>query len=73
MSDMQAHEKPARQKTCVRCGAVFGCRSETGGCWCADEPVDLPMPTPGSAEDCMCPTCLRAEIVRRQAERPQKG
>jgi hypothetical protein len=71
MEDTPSHEEPAvRQKTCARCGTVFGCRSEIGGCWCADEPVYLPMPVPGSpeaAEDCLCPTCLRAESARRLA------
>jgi Cysteine-rich CWC len=67
MTDSQTHEQPAaRSKTCARCGTVFGCRAETGGCWCAAEPVYLPMPPPGSAEDCMCPTCLRAEVAKRQ-------
>jgi hypothetical protein len=73
MRDVQTQGTPARPKTCARCGTVFGCRAETGGCWCADEPVYLPMPAPGASEDCMCPACLRAEIARRLKERTQAG
>ena len=67
MTDTQMREQPAaRTKTCARCGAVFGCSTSTG-CWCAGEPYRLPMPAPGSIDDCMCPTCLRAEAAKRQA------
>jgi|SRR5438309_528174 len=70
VSDVLTPEKSgARARTCAGCGTVFGCKAETGGCWCADEPIYLSMPPPGSMEDCMCPTCLRAEIARHQAER----
>jgi hypothetical protein len=66
MTDVRTIEKPAaRRKTCARCGIAFGCNP--GGCWCATEPYRLPMPEPGAAEDCICPTCLRAEAVRRGA------
>lgn len=68
MTDIQEREHPAaRAKICARCGTVFDCRAETGGCWCADEPVYLPMPPPGATDDCMCPTCLRAEAAKRPA------
>jgi hypothetical protein len=67
MTDRHVHEKPtARAKTCPRCGTVFGC-STSSGCWCAAEPYSLPMPTPGSTDDCICPTCLRAKVAKRQA------
>jgi uncharacterized protein len=66
MTDMQMREKPvARTKTCARCGTVFGC-STSSGCWCSAEPYRLPMPAPGSTDDCMCRNCLRAEAARRQ-------
>jgi hypothetical protein len=68
MTDMQVREKTAaRAKTCARCGTVFDCGCSGGGCWCTDEPYRLPMPAPGSTDDCMCPTCLRAEAAKRQA------
>ena len=68
VSDILMPEKSgARAKTCARCDTVFGCSAETGGCWCAEESVYLPMPPPGSTEDCMCPTCLRTEIARARA------
>jgi len=43
--------------TCARCGASFGC-NPGGACWCAAEPVRLPMPQ--SDEGCLCADCLRA-------------
>ncbi|MDP2295794.1 MAG: cysteine-rich CWC family protein [Pseudolabrys sp.] len=50
-----------RRLVCARCGAAFDC-SLAGDCWCAAEPVRLPMPgtmTSDPAEDCLCPACLR--------------
>jgi hypothetical protein len=68
MSDLQATDKPTvRQTTCSRCGTVFGCGVETGGCWCAAEPYRLPMPAPHENETCWCPACLRAEYARQMA------
>jgi hypothetical protein len=34
--------------------------SPGGDCWCAAEPVRLPMPSPLSDEGCLCAACLRA-------------
>jgi hypothetical protein len=48
-----------RALTCARCGAAFKCGSTIGKCWCAEEDFRLPMPPAGSAEDCLCPECLR--------------
>jgi hypothetical protein len=48
-----------RSLTCGRCGTVFECRLG-GDCWCAAEPVRLPMPEAGAGDDCICPACLRA-------------
>jgi hypothetical protein len=42
---------------CGRCGTAFDCRP--ADCWCAAEPVRLPMPAAESGEDCLCRTCLR--------------
>jgi len=50
-----------RRLTCAQCGAAFVCGSggRDGQCWCAAQPALLPMPA-GAAQDCMCPSCLRA-------------
>jgi hypothetical protein len=50
-----------RRLACARCGTAFECGSGGSGgtCWCVDETYRLPMPA-DAAEDCMCPTCLRA-------------
>jgi hypothetical protein len=50
-----------RRLACARCGTAFECGagSHSGSCWCVDETYRLPMPA-DAAEDCMCPTCLRA-------------
>ena len=53
----------ARGLTCARCGAAFECQPG-GGCWCAAEPYRLPMPA--TAEDCLCPGCLRAAAAEGQ-------
>ncbi|MFN3657475.1 MAG: cysteine-rich CWC family protein [Pseudolabrys sp.] len=55
-----------RRLACARCGAAFDCRLE-GGCWCNDEAFRLPLPT-AAAEDCLCPTCLRA-LAAEQSSR----
>ncbi|MCW5692008.1 MAG: cysteine-rich CWC family protein [Pseudolabrys sp.] len=51
---------PRRSMTCGRCGAAFDCGSggRDGGCWCADVPLRMPLPS-GTNEDCLCPACLR--------------
>jgi hypothetical protein len=48
----------ARRLICARCGAAFDCGLGRD-CWCAGF-ARLPMPAPGSVEDCLCPACLRA-------------
>jgi hypothetical protein len=48
---------PPRRLACARCGAAFECALD-GECWCAAVPYTLPMPT-DTAEDCLCPECLR--------------
>jgi hypothetical protein len=53
-----APQAPVRDIVCARCGAAFQC-GLGGDCWCAAEPVRLPMPAAGSSEDCLCPACLR--------------
>jgi len=52
-----------RRVICTRCGAAFDC-GLGDECWCAAEPVRLRMPEQGSAEDCLCPSCLRATTER---------
>jgi len=47
-----------RRLTCGRCGSAFDC-APGGDCWCAAEPVRLPLPAAGSTDDCLCPACLR--------------
>jgi hypothetical protein len=59
---MESHalQAPARDMVCARCGAAFRC-GLGGDCWCAAEPLRLPMP--GADQDCVCPACLRAAAV----------
>ena len=57
--DSQLRPTPSPQAQCARCGAAFAC-SPGGDCWCAAEPVRLPMPSPLSEEGCLCAVCLRA-------------
>lgn len=47
----------------MRCGAVFGCGGAEGktSCWCADIPPVMPV----SDEGCLCPRCLKAEVLKR--------
>jgi hypothetical protein len=66
---MTAAAPKPRPLTCQRCGAAFECGSTVGKCWCADEDFKLPMPPAGSAEDCLCPDCLRAHA--RALKQPQ--
>jgi len=58
------------QKLCSQCGAAFECK-QAAGCWCAELPWVLPVPTDSAdrAEGCLCPECLRAVVVRKTAER----
>jgi hypothetical protein len=56
-----------RRIVCARCGSAFACRPG-GECWCAAEPVRLPMPDTG--EDCLCPDCLRAAAQIAAAQTP---
>jgi hypothetical protein len=51
-------DNPAsRRLACSGCGTAFDC-SLTGSCWCAEEPVRLPM-SMAASEDCLCRDCLR--------------
>jgi hypothetical protein len=49
---------PLRELCCARCGTVFGCNLGND-CWCAAEPVRLPVRPVDANEDCLCPACLR--------------
>jgi hypothetical protein len=51
----------ARRLACARCGAEFTCNLH-GPCWCSDEAVRLPLPTPTGPtgfDDCLCRNCLQ--------------
>lgn len=62
--------KPARQMSCERCGAAFGCGAGTGACWCTQESFKLPLPKDGSRfTDCLCPACLREAAAAGGADR----
>lgn len=63
----------AKQKTCQRCGAEFGC-CVGGKCWCGEEPYRLPMPKPVEAkyDDCLCRACLR-DVAEEAGWRPEDG
>jgi hypothetical protein len=59
---------PAKPRTaCACCGAAFAC-NPGGACWCAAEPVRLPMPQ--TDETCLCRDCLRAEAAAAGANPP---
>jgi hypothetical protein len=44
---------------CPQCGTAMTCKPE-GGCWCAELPRVVPMPT--DTEGCLCRNCLLAKI-----------
>jgi hypothetical protein len=62
-----------RPLTCARCGTAFECGSTVGKCWCADEDFRVPMPPAGSAEDCLCPACLRAYALSLKQQQETAG
>jgi hypothetical protein len=51
-----------RRLACARCGAAFECGLGQD-CWCAAEPYRLPL-AGATAEDCLCPACLRHAAAR---------
>jgi hypothetical protein len=51
-----------RKLVCAGCGAAFDC-GLGGDCWCSAEAFRLPLPDEASAEDCLCPACLRARAA----------
>jgi hypothetical protein len=51
----------SRRLACARCGATFDCRLG-GDCWCKTEPYRLPA-ADSTAEDCLCPVCLRKAAI----------
>jgi len=63
MDSLPSAPPASYRKTCARCGGAFDCTP--GACWCSDETVRLPMPSPDSGEDCLCAGCLRAAATRR--------
>jgi hypothetical protein len=66
---MATRNNPAatsRRIACARCGTPFAC-GLSGDCWCAAEPYRMPMPLGESAEDCLCPDCLRKAADARTA------
>jgi hypothetical protein len=70
---MTAAALKPRPLTCQRCGTAFECGSAVGKCWCADEDFKLPMPPAGSAEDCLCPDCLRAYALSLKQHKETAG
>jgi len=48
---------------CAQCGAAMNCQPE-GGCWCAELPHVIPMPT--NSKGCLCRNCLLAKIEALQ-------
>ncbi len=66
--DGAAKERPTRIKRCSRCGVEFRCGPAPGKekCWCDElPPVGW---IAGRGPDCLCPACLRAAIVQRDAK-----
>lgn len=43
-----------------------GIRTLSGSCWCAAEPITLPVPA-DSSEDCLCRQCLRQRAGTKAA------
>lgn len=69
--DVAGHVPAPRNIACARCGTVFTC-DLAGNCWCTQEEFRLPLPET-MTEDCLCPTCLRAEAAVRVAARAQSA
>jgi len=55
------------QKLCSQCGAPFEC-TQAPGCWCADLPHTLPVPT-DPAKGCLCHACLGKKLGLQSANR----
>jgi hypothetical protein len=64
MNPLPSPPPQPRRLICAGCGVEFACTMD-GDCWCAAEPVSLPMPS--DALDCLCPECLREAA---EASRP---
>lgn len=50
------------QKTCSKCGNVFGCKNEAPGCWCESIYVDVTTLAllKEQFDNCLCPACLQS-------------
>ncbi|HEY7665253.1 MAG TPA: cysteine-rich CWC family protein [Xanthobacteraceae bacterium] len=57
------HPVRPRRLTCARCGAAFDC-ALAPDCWCAGL-APLSLPAAASAQDCLCPACLRSASAGR--------
>jgi hypothetical protein len=59
-------------KTCPRCQTKFECGIAQGQetCWCFDCPRVLPVVENAA---CLCPECLRQEIIAKQLDTEGKG
>jgi uncharacterized protein len=55
----------SRRLTCPRCGAGFDC-TLSDSCWCAHQPIGLPVPEKSDGEDCLCPDCFKAAAEGRR-------
>ncbi len=64
--------RPARRKTCPRCGANFTCGPSEGKerCWCDELPPTNLSAAPGN--QCLCPECLRAVVATTTSGSPAR-
>jgi hypothetical protein len=63
------------EKTCSKCGVVFGCQNEMPGCWCEEvklSPETLENLKEGY-ENCLCPACLKGFEEKGDEEVSQPG
>jgi hypothetical protein len=56
------------EKKCSKCGTVFTCKQETGGCWCEQFTLSKEMLhyLKEQYENCLCPECLHEFSEEKQ-------
>ena len=66
---MSGQESPAL-RLCAGCGREFQCGAAAGSCWC--EGAEVPLATSQRLRvefsDCLCASCLAAEVARDKRE-----